>query len=163
MPDQPKRLYRSRMNRVIAGVCGGFAEYLDIDPTLVRIAMVLLTIFGGWGILLYIAALILVPQNPSTGDASGAPKPVTDRSAILIIGITLVVLGFFFLFINLDFFSFRQITRFVWSYFLPAALIGSGIYLLMRRSEPTPEQPPSPPPAETRATEKQEPSAGRKK
>lgn len=158
MSTQPKRLYRSRTNRVIAGVCGGFAEYSDIDPTLVRIVMILLTIFGGWGILLYIAALIIVPLNPvygvnpSTTVAGGTAQPVTDPSAIQIIGITMVVIGFFVLFINLDFFSFRQITRFIWSYFFPAALIGAGIYILMRRKESEQNQPPPPPPAETTNT-----------
>lgn len=152
MSTQPKRLYRSRTNRVIAGVCGGFAEYFDIDPTLVRIVMILLTIFGGWGILLYVAALIIVPLNPSTTVAGGTAQPVTDPSAIQIIGITMVVIGFFVLFINLDFFSFRQITRFIWSYLFPAALIGAGIYILMRRKESEPDQPPPPPPAETTNT-----------
>ncbi len=152
MSPQSKRLYRSRTNSVIAGVCGGFAEYLDIDPTLVRIVMVLLTIFGGWGILLYIAALIIVPLNPSTTAAEGSTQRETDPSAIKIIGITMVVIGFFVLFINLDFFSFRQITRFIWSYLFPAALIGAGIYILMRRKESEPDQPPPPPPAETTDT-----------
>ncbi|HEX9829774.1 MAG TPA: PspC domain-containing protein, partial [Bacteroidota bacterium] len=46
MSPEPKRLYRSRTNKVIAGVCGGVAEYLDMDPTLVRIVWVLFTIFG---------------------------------------------------------------------------------------------------------------------
>ncbi|MEJ2545551.1 MAG: PspC domain-containing protein [Calditrichaceae bacterium] len=49
----------------MAGVCGGFAEYLNIDPVLVRIAWVALTFLGGSGLLIYIAALIIIPENTS--------------------------------------------------------------------------------------------------
>ena len=56
------RLERSRTNRVIGGVCGGLAEYLDIDATIVRVAMVILGT-GGIGILIYFVLLVLMP-NP---------------------------------------------------------------------------------------------------
>ena len=50
-------------NKVIAGVCGGLAEYLNIDPTIVRLVWVLATLFVGCGILAYIIALIIMPQQ----------------------------------------------------------------------------------------------------
>ena len=62
--SKKKRLYRSRKNRVIAGVCGGLAEYLDVDPTLVRLAWVAFTLLGGSGILIYIVFWIVVPKEP---------------------------------------------------------------------------------------------------
>ena len=49
-----KRLYKSTVNCMLCGVCGGIAEYFDIDPTLVRLAWVILTCFGGAGIWAYI-------------------------------------------------------------------------------------------------------------
>ncbi len=57
-----KKVYRSRSNRMIAGVCGGFAEYFNIDPTIIRLVM---AIFGltGSGVLFYIIALILIPDE----------------------------------------------------------------------------------------------------
>ncbi|MBD3164294.1 PspC domain-containing protein [Candidatus Woesearchaeota archaeon] len=59
-----KKLYRSRKNRMIAGVCGGLGEYADIDPTLVRLLWVIATIFtGGAGILAYIIAWIIIPEK----------------------------------------------------------------------------------------------------
>lgn len=62
-PSEPKRLYRSRKNRMIAGVCGGLAEYFGIDPIIVRlIALVLL--LGGGGFLLYVIGWIIIPQRP---------------------------------------------------------------------------------------------------
>lgn len=60
-----KRLYRSRRDRMIAGVCAGVAEYFTADPTLVRIIWVLVTLVsGGLGILAYVAAMIVVPEAP---------------------------------------------------------------------------------------------------
>ncbi len=59
-----KRLYRSRIDRKIGGVCGGFAEYLEIDPTIVRLLWILLIFWGGAGLLAYLIALIIIPNNP---------------------------------------------------------------------------------------------------
>jgi phage shock protein C len=58
-----KRLYRIRDGRIVAGVCAGLAAYFGIDPTLVRLAFVLLTFFGGLGILLYLGAWMVVPDE----------------------------------------------------------------------------------------------------
>ncbi len=58
-----KRLYKSNDRRV-AGVCGGIAEYFDIDPTIVRIAWVALTLMGGSGILLYLIASLIMDDAP---------------------------------------------------------------------------------------------------
>jgi len=58
-----KRLYRSRMDRMIAGVCGGLAKYFDIDPTIVRVLFVVSIFIGGGGILAYIILWIVVPEE----------------------------------------------------------------------------------------------------
>ncbi len=57
-----KRLYKSATDKKICGVCGGVAEYFDIDPTIVRLAWVVFTLFGGSGILAYIIAAIVIPS-----------------------------------------------------------------------------------------------------
>ena len=59
-----RRLYRSRTDRKIAGICGGLANYFDIDPVIVRLAWVLLFFLGGSGIFLYIIAWIVIPLEP---------------------------------------------------------------------------------------------------
>lgn len=60
-----KRLYRSRKNRMIAGVCGGIAEYFNIDPTIVRVIAVLLLLPGALpGFIPYIVLWVVVPKNP---------------------------------------------------------------------------------------------------
>jgi len=60
-----KKLYRSANNKMVAGVCSGIAEYFGWDPTMVRLALVLFTLVGGAGILLYILAWIIMPKNPA--------------------------------------------------------------------------------------------------
>lgn len=60
---EPKRLYRSRNTRMLAGVCGGIAEYFGIDPTIVRLIVVVLG-FTGSGILAYIIAALIIPEEP---------------------------------------------------------------------------------------------------
>ena len=58
-----KKLYRSETNKMIAGVCGGIAEYFDIDATLVRLGFAVFSIIGGSGILLYLAAAVIIPKK----------------------------------------------------------------------------------------------------
>ena len=62
-----KRLYKSRDNRMISGVCAGIAEYFGIDPTLVRLAWVVFSLLGGSGLLAYIIAAIIVPGAGESG------------------------------------------------------------------------------------------------
>ena len=59
-----KKLYRSNTNKVIAGVCGGLAEYLNIDPTIVRVIWALIALSGA-GILAYLVCALIIPQQPS--------------------------------------------------------------------------------------------------
>jgi phage shock protein C len=68
--EEPRKLYRSQTQRMIAGVCGGLAEYFNVDATLMRVVFLLLAVFGGSGIVIYIVMWIIVP------DASKAPPTV---------------------------------------------------------------------------------------
>lgn len=73
-----KRLYRSRSNEMIGGVCGGLADYLDVDPTIVRLIFVLL-LFGGFsGFWIYLVLWIITPLEP-TGNS--APAEVVAKPA----------------------------------------------------------------------------------
>jgi phage shock protein C len=62
--DPTRKLYRSRTDRKLAGVCGGLAQYFNIDATLIRVLFVVLAVVGGSGLLLYLALWILVPYEP---------------------------------------------------------------------------------------------------
>ena len=59
-----KRLYKSNTDKMLDGVCGGIAEYFDLDPTVIRLAWVVFCAMGGCGILAYIIAAIVIPRNP---------------------------------------------------------------------------------------------------
>lgn len=59
-----KRLYKSNVNRMLWGVCGGVAEYFNMDPTLVRLGWVLFCALCGSGVIAYIIAAIIIPKRP---------------------------------------------------------------------------------------------------
>lgn len=59
-----KKLYKSKTDKKICGVCGGLAEYLEIDSTVIRLILVLLVLFAGTGILAYIIAALVMPSKP---------------------------------------------------------------------------------------------------
>jgi phage shock protein C len=59
-----RKLYRSKKDKIIGGVCGGLGKYFDIDPVLIRILFVFLTFFHGSGLIIYLILLIIVPQEP---------------------------------------------------------------------------------------------------
>lgn len=65
-PTQAKRLYRSKTNKVIAGVCGGLGEYFNVDPVVIRIGVVIFTLAGGAGVLGYLIGWLVIPEAPGT-------------------------------------------------------------------------------------------------
>lgn len=90
-PAAERRLTRSRDDRVVAGVCAGIAAHLGVDAMLVRLAVIGLALLGGAGVLLYLAAIVLVPD--ASGGGAGATAPRSDRTRVLtIIGLVAVVL-----------------------------------------------------------------------
>ncbi|MFQ6114726.1 MAG: PspC domain-containing protein [bacterium] len=103
--EVPRRIYRSRADRMLGGVCAGFAEYFNIDPNVLRVIWVIAAIFGGFGILAYIVSWIIVPENPNQSEqtSQGETKP---RNSALIWGVILIFVGLFFLFRELDLFDY---------------------------------------------------------
>jgi len=136
-----RRLYRSRKDRLIGGVCGGIAEYFEIDPTIVRIVWVLLIFAKGIGLLAYLIGLIIIPENPARGEVEKVPSKRTSRSLGIIFGIVLILLGFYFLSEQLYWFPYRW--RFFWPWYMrwdlfwPLLLILIGVLYLIsiRRKE----------------------------
>lgn len=77
-----KRLIRSRNNRMLFGVCAGLADYLSVDPVIIRLLMVLLTLWNGVGLLVYLVLALIMPQ-----EADVAPKAnAFDEEEIVIKG-----------------------------------------------------------------------------
>ncbi|MCI0531283.1 MAG: PspC domain-containing protein [candidate division Zixibacteria bacterium] len=136
------RLYRSRKNAMIAGVCGGLAEYFDIDPVVVRIIFVLLVFAGGSGLIAYLIAWIIMPQAPAEnvppmaeGVTGAAPSPETGgvdpdkrQQRTQIAGMILITVGALFLFNSLfDWFKFWKL----W----PVILIIFGLLILLKNKK----------------------------
>jgi len=65
MANEAKKLYRSNDERWLAGVCGGLANYFNIDPTLVRVIFVVLALIGLGGVIIYLLLWVLIPQEPT--------------------------------------------------------------------------------------------------
>ncbi len=118
-----KKLYRSRTSSMIAGVCGGLGEYLNVDPTILRVVAVLLIFAKGIGLLAYLIGWIVIPRRPEM-----EPEVVTsERSELsrLLPGLALIVIGLIFLVNNL-------IPWFRFSYLWPVVLIVLGVALLLK-------------------------------
>ena len=125
-----KKIYRSRTNRVIGRICGGIAEYLGIDPVVVRLIWVLAFFFGGFGLLAYIVCWVLIPEAPSDLQGQvGESRPSHDWGLGLIIGIAVVFLGVLLLLRNLFGWYFWDWS---WKIGLPLLLVLIGILLLVR-------------------------------
>jgi len=138
-----KRLYRSTRQRMIAGVCGGIAEYFKIDPTLVRITWAVLTIFGAPGmVLVYVLAAIIVPKNPSppeTGNTGQAEKsefrPTQVAGIVILIVGLILMLGQF----GVSWWSLRVPWRLMWGLFLVA--VGMVLVLSVQKAGGAVEEP----------------------
>jgi phage shock protein C len=87
-------LRRPRQGRVVFGVAAGLARYLGVDPVVVRIAFVLLAVFGGSGVLLYLVGALVIPEE-SADDPVGRATGVSQHDTGLVIGAVLVVAGTF--------------------------------------------------------------------
>jgi len=151
------KLYRSKKDCVIGGVCGGIAEYFNIDSTLVRLLAVLIFFFGGSGIIAYIIGWIIIPQNPkgktednseNKGEIEGKIKKGTDKvnktveenlseewskgnsgkNRNIILGVILIIAGLIFM--GTTFFPW--ITWAAWGTFWPVIMIVVGLVIMIR-------------------------------
>jgi len=121
-----KRLYKSRTDRMLDGICGGVAEYFGLDTTLVRIAWVLLTLLGGAGILLYLVAMIIMPSNPDAVSSGETAAPRRDRNTKFW-GILLIAVGAVWFLSNIGFHFWRHWWGMSWDILLPVLLILAGV------------------------------------
>ena len=105
-----KRLYRSRTDKKLGGVCSGIGEYFNIDPTIIRVLWVIITVFTGFapGIIAYILLWLIVPEEPAKIESSEVEGEVVDAdveidghkdnkitSILVIIGVLLIIFAFF--------------------------------------------------------------------
>ena len=141
--DYLSKLYRSNDDKTIAGVCGGLGEHFGIDPTILRVAFVLITIFGGSGVIIYLVLWLVIPAKSSLGKNSEeyikenaedikvkSEKLAKKGYGRILGGVILVVLGLTFLSENLGFYAFHNIWKF-W----PVALIAIGLSVLSEKTK----------------------------
>ena len=133
-----RRLQKSRRERMIDGVCGGVAEYAGVDPTLVRLAFLLLLLFKGLGAILYLAGMILMPAAPVGSSTETAHA--RQRTNTRFWGILLVVVGIVWLVSNLGWMWWREWWGVSWEILVPVLLILAGVgFLFGGRSYVSPQ------------------------
>lgn len=149
MAHSREKLYRSRLDRVLFGVCGGLANYFDIDSTLIRIIFVLLFLANGIGIIGYFILALIIPEDPREKEAGNRQEnarefveevgkktkeiasEVTGRKAgnsREILGFIVIIVGLFLL--VSQFFPMHWIR---WNLIWPALLVVAGIYLISKQ------------------------------
>jgi phage shock protein C len=129
MATSERRLRKSRTDRMIDGVCGGIATYFSLDATLVRLLWVLLALCGGSGVVLYIAAMIIMPKAEPTPVPEGTAERKHDQNTKFW-GILLVAVGAFWLMGNLGFPFWHHWWWFPWRIGVPLLLVLAGVMFL---------------------------------
>lgn len=144
------RLFRPEKGKVIGGVCAGLGEFFQIDPAIVRLILVLITVFGGSGILLYLILWIIIPGESSNPEltrenindniqdikdkAQQFSKEIKNNTANWntrqLFGIIILILGILLLFGNFGFMNFRFIVK-----FFPAIIIIILGIAILKKSE----------------------------
>jgi phage shock protein PspC (stress-responsive transcriptional regulator) len=138
-----RRLYRSAVNRRLAGVCGGLAEYFNVEPFLIRVIWVISIFVTHFATLIaYFVAWAVIPENPRATPIPLQPAPSQNRSQY-IFGMLLIVLGFFFLADRMDWYylvpwHWRLPYWFSWGAVFSVLLILFGIMLIFRPGSVSP-------------------------
>lgn len=117
-----RRVRRSRTDRVVGGVCGGLGRYLGVDPVLLRIAAVALALSGGAGVIAYIVAWIVIPDDD--GAEQMPARPANRHGVTIAVGAGLIALGALLLLRN-------ALPWFGWAVFWPIVVVGIGALVLI--------------------------------
>ena len=132
-----KRLVRTRDDSVLAGVCGGFGQYFNLDSALVRLLWVFFTIFGGSGVLAYLVAVFIIPDESTAKDVT--PRRLIDgfNDKTILWGVLVVLVGIILFFQHGDFIN--SIWRHFWNsginVLLAMIIIGTGVYFLYQERQ----------------------------
>ena len=132
-----KRLVRTRDDSVLAGVCGGFGRYFNLDSALVRFLWVFFTIFGGSGVLAYLVAVFIIPDESTAKDVT--PRRLIDgfNDKTILWGVLVVLVGIILFFQHGDFIN--SIWRHFWNsginVLLAMIIIGTGVYFLYKERQ----------------------------
>jgi len=131
--EAPQKIYRSRTQRLMGGVCGGMAEYFNIDVLLVRLAWIIGTLFAGAGIIGYIACLILIPENTDQEIPEKSKRKPGEGAKFW--GIVLIILGAVFLIQETGILHRLNFWHIEWQAIFALAFIALGIYIIFNRTK----------------------------
>ena len=122
-------LHRSRRNRMLFGVAGGLGEYMDVDPVLIRLGFVVLSLGAGFGLLAYVILVLVMPVEDALAALRGGNRisPEGRTGARQTVALILIGLGLLFLSGN-----FGWGSSFVWSIVCPVLLIGVGLVIVLQ-------------------------------
>ena len=132
-----KRIVRTRDDSVLAGVCGGFGQYFNLDSALVRLLWVFFTIFGGSGVLAYLVAVFIIPDESTSKDVT--PRKLIDglNEKTILWSVLLVLVGIILFFQHGNFIN--SIWRHFWNsginVLLSLIIISVGVYLLYQERQ----------------------------
>lgn len=147
MAELPRRLYRSRTERMLCGVAGGMGAYFDVDPSLIRLLFIVAAVItGGMALLAYVALCLVIPlEGEETTPAARLVEQLTEGEGASMEerervrsrrqawgGAILIILGILFLASNLGLLWWLN-WRLFWQLFWPLILIGLGLLLFFRR------------------------------
>ena len=131
--QKPNKVYRSKSNKIIGGVCGGIAEYFNIDALIVRLFWVFFTLVGGAGIIAYIAALIIMPENPDQEEIKKVKTNGVDGAKLW--GSILIIFGIILLIRQTGFFYHFYFWDIPWKVLIGSLLVGLGAYIIFRKGK----------------------------
>jgi len=155
MPEETKKLYRSKEDRVIAGVCGGLGDYFKVDPIFVRLIFIFLALLDGLGVLFYVIFIFVIPKQGEGSidmkqtkekieefgkDVTAHAKDVVNKvekeskgwmqDKRKVVGVMIVLVGLFAL-LN----KFLFVGWFQWDIFWRVALIIVGLYIVIKSTK----------------------------
>jgi len=127
-----KKLYKSRKDKMVGGVCGGIAEYFEINATIIRLVWILLTLAAGTFFIIYIAALVIIPyrKDEQVSEETAGEK---NRGLALVTGAGFIIYGVLKLaerVLDRYGYRFRPFSLIPPAYFWPAAIILAGVFII---------------------------------
>lgn len=125
--NEIKKLFRSRQDRYLGGVAGGLAEYLNLDANLIRILFLVFTFIGGIGLILYLVALFIIPENPNQNEKE---RKQVGKDSTFLLAVILILFGILLLTRELGIFDYFSFWKIPWTILWAVFLICIGLFLI---------------------------------
>ena len=131
--EHSRQFARSQTDRIFLGICGGIANYLDVDPLILRFIFVFSILIGGWGAVIYLVAAMLIPVESNTIKLSGEETArLKQANRKTLTGTAFILIGFFFIFDFYGIIGYFSVLGIPPELFWPVSFIVFGIYFLRK-------------------------------